>query len=71
MPPLSDSLPAAPGPLYAKLRPGPNGPGPEVVARHQRARLYGAIVEIFCARGYDDTTIKGVCALAGVSRRTF
>src|SRR6476646_6999307 len=61
----------APSPLYRKLRPGPNGPGPEMVARHQRARLYGAMVEMVVARGYAATSIKGVCALAGVSRRTF
>jgi AcrR family transcriptional regulator len=57
--------------MYVKLRPGPNGPGPELVARHQRARLYHAIVELVLARGYAVTSIKAVCALAGVSRRTF
>jgi AcrR family transcriptional regulator len=57
--------------MYAKLRPGPNGPGPEVVARHQRARLYHATVELVLARGYATTSIKEICALAGVSRRTF
>ena len=57
--------------MYVKLRPGPHGPGPELVARHQRARLYHAIVEIVLARGYAATSIKAVCELAGVSRRTF
>src|SRR6476646_5271767 len=61
----------APSPRYRKLRPGPNGPGPNMVARHQRARLYGAMVDMVVARGYAATSIKGVCALAGVSRRTF
>jgi AcrR family transcriptional regulator len=71
MPPLTDSLPVTPRASYAKLRPGPNGPGPDVVARHQRARLYCATVAMVVARGVEKTTVKGVCALAGVSRRTF
>jgi AcrR family transcriptional regulator len=72
MPPeLTEAKSGPPGPLYAKLRPGPNGLGAELVASHQRARLYGAMVEMVVARGYAGTSIKGVCALAGVSRRTF
>jgi AcrR family transcriptional regulator len=71
MPPLTDGLPVTPGRSYTKLRPGPNGPGPELVARHQRARLYDAMVAMVVARGFEKTTVKGVCALAGVSRRTF
>jgi AcrR family transcriptional regulator len=59
------------GESYIKLRPGPNGPGPEVVVRHQRARLYHAIAELVMARGYAATSVKAVCSLAGVSRRTF
>lgn len=71
MRPLTDSLPVTPGPSYAKLRPGPNGPGPELVARHQRARLYDSMVAMVVARGVEKATIKDICALAGVSRRTF
>jgi AcrR family transcriptional regulator len=57
--------------LYTKLKPRPNGPGRERVARHQRARLHGATVEAAAARGYPAITVSELAALAGVSRRTF
>ncbi|HEY5046018.1 MAG TPA: TetR/AcrR family transcriptional regulator [Solirubrobacteraceae bacterium] len=59
-----------PKPLYVKLRPRPNGPGPDVVADHQRARLYGAMIESVARQGYAATTMAGLCKLAGVSTRT-
>jgi AcrR family transcriptional regulator len=59
-----------PKPLYVKLRPRPNGPGREVVARHQRARLYGAMIESVARQGYAATTVTELCKLAGVSTRT-
>ena len=69
---------ATPGPpreaRYQKLRPGvrgANGLSRDQVERHQRRRLYEAMVEIAASRGYQTTTIKAVCALAGVSRQTF
>ena len=43
----------------------------EDVARHQRARLYGAMIESVSHRGYQSTTVAHVIALAGVSRRAF
>jgi AcrR family transcriptional regulator len=58
-------------PLYTKLKPRPNGPGRERVARHQRARLHGATIEAVAARGYPATTVSELVALAGISRRTF
>ena len=57
--------------LYTKLKPRPNGPGHERVARHQRARLHGATIEAVAARGYPAITVSELAALAGVSRRTF
>ncbi len=57
--------------LYTKLKPRPNGPGRERVARHQRARLHGATIEAVTARGYPAITVSELAALAGVSRRTF
>ena len=57
-------------PLYVKLRPRPNGPGPEAVASHQRARLYGAMIESVARQGYAATTMTELCKLAGVSTRT-
>jgi AcrR family transcriptional regulator len=62
---------AVAAPLYTKLKPRPNGPGRERVARHQRARLHGATVEAVAARGYPLLTVSQLVALAGISRRTF
>jgi AcrR family transcriptional regulator len=41
------------------------------VARNQRARLYGAMIESVARSGYQKTTVADVIGLAGVSRRTF
>lgn len=62
---------AAVTPLYTKLKPRPNGPGRERVARHQRARLHGATIAAVAARGYPALTVSQLVALAGISRRTF
>lgn len=43
----------------------------EDVARNQRTRLYGAMIESIAQRGYKATTVAHVIALAGVSRRAF
>jgi AcrR family transcriptional regulator len=58
------------GPLYPKLPPGPRGPRRESVASNQRARLYGAMIELVARRGYDASTVAELCNLAGVSKRT-
>lgn len=58
-------------PIYERLPRGPHGLGPDVVARHQRMRLHGAMVEAIAARGYERTTVRQVIGLAGVSRRAF
>lgn len=58
-------------PIYERLPRGPHGLGPEVVARHQRMRLHGAMVEAVAAKGYERTTVRQVIGLAGVSRRAF
>jgi AcrR family transcriptional regulator len=41
------------------------------VARNQRTRLYGGMIESVSQRGYQATTVAHVIALAGVSRRAF
>jgi AcrR family transcriptional regulator len=41
------------------------------VARIQRARLYGGMIESVSQRGYQGTTVAHVIGLAGVSRRAF
>lgn len=44
---------------------------PEEVARHQRGRLQGAMVEAVYRHGYADTTLRELLALAGVSKAAF
>ena len=58
-------------PLYRRLPHGPNGMGRDEVARNQRTRLFGAMIESVSRRGYHATTVAHVIALAGVSRRAF
>jgi AcrR family transcriptional regulator len=58
-------------PIYRRLPHGPNGMRREDVARNQRARLYGAMIESVAQRGYRATTVAHVIGLAGVSRRAF
>lgn len=58
-------------PLYRRLPRGPNGMKRDQVARNQRARLYGGMIESVARRGYHATTIADITALAGVSRRAF
>jgi AcrR family transcriptional regulator len=72
---LLDEGPASPydglTPLYKRLPHGPHGLDREAVARHQRARLYGGMVEAVYQRGYAATSVAHVITLAGVSRRAF
>jgi AcrR family transcriptional regulator len=44
---------------------------PEAVARHQRGRLEGAMVDSVARHGYADTTLRELVALARVSKSTF
>jgi AcrR family transcriptional regulator len=44
---------------------------PERVARHQKARLEGAMVEAVARHGYAGTTLRELVTLAGVSKSTF
>jgi AcrR family transcriptional regulator len=59
------------GPLYHRLPHGPSGMEHDEVARNQRTRLYGGMIESVSQRGYQATTVAHVIALAGVSRRAF
>src|SRR5580700_526556 len=58
-------------PLYQRLPRGPHHLGPVEVARHQRVRMHGAMVEAVAGSGYGGTSVKQVIGLAGVSRRAF
>jgi AcrR family transcriptional regulator len=72
MPPaLTQELAVLIEPMYRKLQPRWCGLSKDQVAADQRRRLYEAMVEIVATRGYPGSTIKAVCALAGVSRQTF
>jgi AcrR family transcriptional regulator len=44
---------------------------PDKVARHQKARLQGAMVESVARNGYAGTTLRELVTLAGVSKSTF
>lgn len=44
---------------------------PLEVARNQRQRMYGAMIEAVAASSYGHTSVKQVVMLAGVSRRAF
>jgi AcrR family transcriptional regulator len=57
--------------MYRRLPHGPNGMSREDVARNQRARMYGGMIEAVHERGYPQTTVAHVIGLAGVSRRAF
>ncbi len=63
--------PPPPEASRGSARPSSHGMDRERRARHQRARLYGAMVESVYRRGYASTTIPDLVALAGVSRRAF
>jgi AcrR family transcriptional regulator len=57
--------------MFRRLPRGPNGLDREQVARNQRARIFGGMIESIAERGYHDTTVANVIGLAGVSRRAF
>lgn len=59
-------------PIYQRLPRGPHGLGAREVARNQRLRIHGAMVEAVAERGgLAGTTVKQIVGLAGVSRRAF
>jgi AcrR family transcriptional regulator len=65
-----NTVQSSPAALYPKLRPGAPKPAQESVASNQRARLYGAMIEMLATRGYEASIVVESCALAGVSKRT-
>ncbi len=58
-------------PLYKRLPHGPHRLDRSEVVLHQRARIHGAMVEAVGRGGYEETSVKQIVALAGVSRRSF
>ncbi|HEX3452640.1 MAG TPA: TetR/AcrR family transcriptional regulator [Solirubrobacteraceae bacterium] len=67
----TDAPAPAPAPLYQRLPHGPHRLGVEAVARNQRSRMHGAMIEAVATNGYERTSVKQVVGLAGVSRRSF
>lgn len=70
MAPMDSPSPAT-KPLFPKLAPGPGQLPRERVAKHQKARLEGAMVEAVARHGYAGTTLRELVTLAGVSKSTF
>jgi AcrR family transcriptional regulator len=58
-------------PMYQRLPRGPHHLDPKEVARHQRLRMHGAMVEAVATSSYAGTSVKQIIGLAGVSRRAF
>jgi AcrR family transcriptional regulator len=58
-------------PIYKRLPKGPHGIDPSEVAHHQRIRMHGAMIEAVAIHGYQNTSVRHVIGLAGVSRRAF
>lgn len=61
----------SPASLYERLPRGPHQLGADAVARNQRQRMHGAMIEAVATGGYGRMSVKRVTALAGVSRRAF
>jgi AcrR family transcriptional regulator len=59
------------GPIFPRLSTGPRKMEAEAVARHQRGRLEGAMVDAVARHGYAETTLRELVTLAGVSKGTF
>ena len=64
-----DSVPTQP--IFPRLSSGPRKMEDEEVARNQRGRLQGAMVEAVSRHGFTETTLRELVALAGVSKSTF
>jgi AcrR family transcriptional regulator len=58
-------------PIFPRLASGPRKMDAEWVARNQRGRLQGAMVEAVSRHGFGDTTLRELVTLAGVSKSTF
>lgn len=67
----TDSAPKPTRPLFPQLSSGRHRLPPAEVARHQKARLEGAMVEAVARHGFAGTTLNELVTLAGVSKTTF
>jgi AcrR family transcriptional regulator len=53
-----------------RLSPGPGRP-PAAVARHQRARIHRATIDLVAEQGHDEVGMRAITRRAGVSTKTF
>jgi AcrR family transcriptional regulator len=67
----TNSAPKPTRPLFPQLSSGRHRLPPAEVARHQKARLEGAMVEAVARHGFAGTTLNELVTLAGVSKTTF
>jgi AcrR family transcriptional regulator len=67
----TDSVEKPLEPLFPRLPGGPRRMKADEVARHQKGRLEGAIVEAVARHGFASTTVRELVTLAGVSKSTF
>jgi AcrR family transcriptional regulator len=58
-------------PLYPKLPSGRSARSSQDIAANQLERLKGGMIHAISNRGYHNTTVADIIALAGVARRTF
>jgi AcrR family transcriptional regulator len=58
-------------PIYKRLPHGPHRLSREEVIYNQRIRMHGAMIEAVAESGYEQTSVRQVVAMAGVSRRSF
>jgi AcrR family transcriptional regulator len=58
-------------PLYKRLPHGPHRLERDEVILNQRSRIFGAMIEAVGTVGYEETKVKQLIELAGVSRRSF
>jgi AcrR family transcriptional regulator len=66
----SDPRQERPPALYPKLRPGPHTMPADEIETIQRERLRGAVIHAVSTGGYQATSTRELCRLAGVSKRT-
>jgi AcrR family transcriptional regulator len=67
----TDSVEKPLEPLFPRLPGGPRRMKADEVARHQKGRLEGAIIEAVARHGFASTTVRELVTLAGVSKSTF
>ncbi len=60
-----------PNPRFAKLPPGRTRRSAEETALHRRRRLMRAMVDVVSRRGYEETTLRELVSVAGVSNTSF